>query len=568
MRYRAVMQMVDEELAGVEVKVAHKVQDEAKDDDLNKQERKVGEDAGKVDGRRAVKGVLFVALNDVAAGNGADELRQLKPAEEEDGEEGGAAAQKESRGVVGDVVKERADNEAHADDDGKLCVERLLVAPEQPELAAGAGEHLAPVADGVVGALQDGARLGLVDRLLKGLGVGVARGGEVALVVGNVGEDALVGVAREERGLELGGRLGAAGLEAVAEAARVDVADGREKVGRGLARGRKEAEIDKILAGVGRGALVQHAARVNDEHLVHELVDALAGLVQRRERGAVRDVGHDAQRPRIVERRRGVEPARRVVPAGDGRLCRERLGNGHALALAARHAAGVLVADVCVLRVGNGKHFEKGVDDEADAAAVGLFRLGAQRKAERLPDGERGQVAVVFRVVDNLAAVATVHLLGVDAAVAHVALDGNVAPAIVGNGLEKGGAAGAGAAEHEHHLAGADDAGKVVNQVADLGPALGEAERRDELGQVAIEIRAKGAEDGLGQGADRHGGQGRALDGEVLEDDTDLLRRLTALRVSLLQVALAHELVELEVLVLALCRLAVGLDVGLPLGFA
>jgi len=182
---------------------------------------------------------------------------------------------------------------------------------------------------------------------------------------------------------------------------------------------------------------------VDDEDLVELLVDALAGLVERDERRHLVDVGEDAQRLGVVESGRGVETASRVVPRGDARPGRHHLGDRDALALAARDAAHEGVADLGVARVRDAEHAQEELHDLLVELLLGLAgeelarRLDAQGEEERLGDRERRRMVVVLLVVDDLAAVALGHLVGGDAAVRDVAVDGHVAVTLVGDRLEE-----------------------------------------------------------------------------------------------------------------------------------
>ena len=163
--------------------------------------------------------------------------------------------------------------------------------------------------DGVVGLVRDAARLLVRDGILERLRVGVVGLEEVGFVVAHVGEHVLVGFAGEEGLLEVFGCLGAAVFPTLTEMASVGVTDGGQEVGRGLARGRVEAEVDKVLSGFGCRALVQHAAFVDDEDLVHQLVDTLARLVQCGDGSTVADVGHNTEGAGIVEGCRSIKSA-------------------------------------------------------------------------------------------------------------------------------------------------------------------------------------------------------------------------------------------------------------------
>ena len=70
------------------------------------------------------------------------------------------------------------------------------------------------------------------------------------------------------------------------------------------------------------------------------------------------------------------------------------------------------------------------------------------REAERLVDGEGGEVHVVLRAVLHVAAVALLDLRGLERVVAHVALDGVVLLPLVRENLEQGTAPGPGPPEN------------------------------------------------------------------------------------------------------------------------
>lgn len=67
-----------------------------------------------------------------------------------------------------------------------------------------------------------------------------------------------------------------------------------------------------------------------------------------------------------------------------------------------------------------------------------------------------------FFVVDDLALVVFCHVSRIDAGVTDIATDVSVVLALVGDGLQKRGAAGSGAAEDQTHLTGLDQTGLTV----------------------------------------------------------------------------------------------------------
>ena len=80
--------------------------------------------------------------------------------------------------------------------------------------------------------------------------------------------------------LEFFGGLGGLILETGAKASLRGIGDGRQEICCGLSLGAFESEVNEVLLGVFGGPREDLAALVDDQHLVHQLVDALAGLVQ------------------------------------------------------------------------------------------------------------------------------------------------------------------------------------------------------------------------------------------------------------------------------------------------
>ncbi len=118
-------------------------------------------------------------------------------------------------------------------------------------------------------------------------------------------------------------------------------------------------------------------------------------------------------------------------------------------------------------------------------------QLHIECEAEGLLDGQGGVVNVVLLVVDGLSAVLDELLVG-KGAVQHLASHARVAVPLVRDGLEERGAAGAGLAQHEDHLARFADAPEAVEKRR-LGPLLAEAEHladgRDDVEEVDEGIR-------------------------------------------------------------------------------
>ena len=74
-------------------------------------------------------------------------------------------------------------------------------------------------------------------------------------------------------------------------------------------------------------------------NLVEESENLLSALVDRENRGEVRDVRRDAERSRVLDGRAGVETPRRVVVARNLGAGGHHLRDGDTLALATRYSA-------------------------------------------------------------------------------------------------------------------------------------------------------------------------------------------------------------------------------------
>ena len=154
---------------------------------------------------------------------------------------------------------------------------------------------------------------------------------------------------------------------------------------------------------------------------------------------------------------------------------------------------------------------------------------------------------IVFAVIDYLAAVLLGYFFGRDAAVMDFTLDTSIPHAVVGDDFEEGAATAAWATKNKHNLSMADNTGEVVEQCPQLGFAT-EPQGGDVVAQNPVQIRTKGTQDGFGERSNKGGAGADALDSEVLEDNPNFLGGLAGF-VALLEMAITHELFELEVLV-------------------
>lgn len=153
---------VDPELGGVDVELRQEVDGDAEEHGHDEDQGEVQQHPRDDDGGGPVEGEDALALDGRAPGDGGQQLGELEPADEGDGEEDDAAA-REGRGrALAGPVEERRDDEAVGDDDDELGVEGAPVAPEEPGLALGAGGDLLRERDGVDGVADDRLALGCV----------------------------------------------------------------------------------------------------------------------------------------------------------------------------------------------------------------------------------------------------------------------------------------------------------------------------------------------------------------------------------------------------------------------
>lgn len=287
-----------------------------------------------------------------------------------------------------------------------------------------------------------------------------------------------------------------------------------------------ETKVDEILLRLIGGTLVKHATSVDDKDLVHELIDTLTSLIQGDEGGTLAHVRHYTQRLGVIESGASIETTRGVIPAGDRRLGSERLGNTDTFPLTTRNAANKRVADQGVPRVNDAKHLEKRLSNDGDTALFILACLVHEGEAQRLPDGERREMLIVFRVIVHLATEPFVLFRRRNTAIRDFPVDAGKSIAVIGNGFEERGASGPGTSQDEHHLALAQGTGEIVDEIVD-GRLPAQTQLRNESTEIADEIRAERAHDGIGQCPDEGSAGLDAVYREVLEDDSDALGRLT-----------------------------------------
>ncbi|PMB69223.1 hypothetical protein BM221_003861 [Beauveria bassiana] len=502
--------------------------------DNDPQNRNVGGNLGEAECSRVEKGKGLVLDQDRSSIKGIRHFRHGNQGRVEERKEERARLGEQTGRVTGRVVKEGAGDEG-LDDVGDLLDDKGgLVAPDDLVLALDAGADLLREADRQRAARRNALVLLEGDRLFK-VGGAVARLGRRRVVV-------LGGHARADgRGL-VGFADGGGGARELVALGRLHLAlrgngDARQvvgDVGPGLA---DEAELLHKGPRLGHGSVKRLLALVEHEHLVKEVVDAVAGLVERDNGREAEDVGQGADGLCVVESTASMLvgeflvlfPTRTssgIVPAKDAAVGGQTLNNGHALALASRDAADKRIADFGIVCVLNAHGLEQKVPRlllvlvaVLDALRQRKGHVEAGGKVHGLPDGQCGKEDFLLGVHDDLAAVA-LGLVGRHGAEAHVAGHVGEAAAVVGQHLEQRGAAGAGAAEDEQHLAGPHAAvhavenglhGRLLARLANL--------------LQHVELRPDVLVDG-GVGADR-------LDRQVRPGDAELAARQVGRAVAL-----------------------------------
>jgi hypothetical protein len=120
--------------------------------------------------------------------------------------------------------------------------------------------------------------------------------------------------------------------------------------------------------------------------------------------GYSRDVGQGPDALGVIERGRGIETTRRVVPRKDTTLSTERLCDRDTLPLSTRDTTDELVSDQSSRGVFDIEHLEQGVEELftelvlGDAAGELSGGLASEGGLDGLPDGQGGQVLVVCEV--------------------------------------------------------------------------------------------------------------------------------------------------------------------------
>lgn len=291
------------------------------------------------------------------------------------------------------------------------------------------------------------------DIFLEVVRLGFARGGVGKRRV-HLGAHAARNLRVLVRGRELARRVGHAAFEPRPHSALVGRCCRREEVGSVGAVHVLQAKSLKVRARFFSWPVVDDLALRDDRHLVEALVHAVSGLVQREHVDALTHIAEGTADLDELQRCVGVQTTRCVVPALHLRVGAVRLCQGHALPLAARHAAHELVADLGVERVGDMERVEHvvlrlgSVLGASDHLAVGVLartlarRFHAQRKVHRLADREVGVVHLVLGDEGHLAAQRAESLvLGLHAAVVHCAVDAGIRAMVARERFEEGGAA-------------------------------------------------------------------------------------------------------------------------------
>lgn len=149
----------------------------------------------------------------------------------------------------------------------------------------------------------------------------------------HISKDLPVCLAVSECCLKLLGSFGALVFVAGAELSGDWVTDGGEKVGSSLAWWCVETKVDEVLPGLVGRALIEHAPFIDDQDLVHQLINAFSGLIEGGDGCSIRYIGHDTQRFGVIQSGGCIETSCRIVPADDGALGGQGLGDGNSFSL-------------------------------------------------------------------------------------------------------------------------------------------------------------------------------------------------------------------------------------------
>ncbi|KAH8711604.1 hypothetical protein HC256_008418 [Beauveria bassiana] len=454
-------------------KSSHKVEDNVEDDRSDELDWYIRQDAGHGLGSGMIKGIRGLLLDNgplgvetVDFGNGREGVHENRDKEHR-------AARKEAIRGGGVPVKGASHNESDEDVAGDLGRLGGNVAPDALVGAAGVCLDLHPGADEVGRLGTDVAGLHGVFALAQlRHAVLLVAAAKLAIVRVNLGEQRAA-VRRLQPGLfKVLGRARHLVFEALPRLPLARVGDGGEKVARRLPRRAVPAHVLKVALGLARGAKVDLPALVQHRRLVKQVVDGLARLVNGHGAHGVANLRHRPQALHKLERRGRVEAARAIVPRANRRARQQHLGDAHAFALAARHAAHKVVADFGVVRVAQPKRRHDHLDHvlcvllARHALDALLRRPHRRRKLERLPDRQMRKVLVHFLVVRRLALELGHHLLLRDAAVVNLSLVAQLeAVQLAANGLEHGAAPGPGPPEYHEQLPGLEDAVEAVQDL-------------------------------------------------------------------------------------------------------
>jgi len=394
---------------------------------------------------------------------------------EQHGDEKNTSTSKGARGGLRQVVETTSGNKGDGNSGEETRVQGQLVLDVEDELTLNESLDLSEEGNGVGGLFADKLPLGLGDGvpelflsrvvslhlLLVGLGLGLHLSEHGALEV--------------SLGLSLGSGWGVLLVVTLGVFTLVLVGTTGQEIGSSLTGLVLPSETEHVFtSSVGRSK-VDLLTLVDQEDLVELLVDTFTSLVQGDERGHFGDIGQGPDALGVIERGRGIETTRRVVPRKDTTLSTERLCDRDTFPLSTRDTTDELVSDQSSRGVLDVEHLEQGVEELftelmlGDAAGELSGGLASEGGLDSLPDGQGGQVLVVFLAVQYLSSVLLLHLLGAQALVDDLPLDLLVTLTVVGDGLQKGRRTTTRSGEDETHLTGSQETGKVGEQVTGFG---------------------------------------------------------------------------------------------------
>lgn len=270
--------------------------------------RNVDQDSGQSHGRRTVHVDRGLTLQHGSVGVGVKEFGILHPSVRDNGVEDDALPREGSGSIRGDIEVLAADDQAEYH-----RVDPLLVVDAAPAIDQ---LDLAPQT------LPDLLRVRELDRTRRHeVGLRRVRVAQFLQIRPQPGK----GRRFSESSSEIFRRVQGRGSRIWPGAAPTWIRDGRQELGRGLARILYEAKFLKIRLCFSNRTKEDLVTRVQEDDLVEMPGDALRRLVQRSQRRLLRNIREFTQGLNEIQRRRRVQPARAIIEALHRRTRRQDL---------------------------------------------------------------------------------------------------------------------------------------------------------------------------------------------------------------------------------------------------